>query len=169
MASYDLGKAEIDNWIREHFPRGSTCLDVGPCDGKYSDMLRDYLIMDCVEIFRPNIEEHRLKDKYRRCVCEDIAKFDYNYYDLIIFGDVIEHMSVTKAQKVLRYAKVRCSDMIVAVPWCLPQPAIYGNPWELHVQDDLTEELFRQRYKGFEPIWMSSAYAYWHLKKPEEK
>lgn len=165
MASYDFGKKEIEKWIRDNFPIGSTCLDVGPCDGKWADMLRDHLTMDAVEIFRPNIEEHGLKNKYRNVICGDIADQELEWYDLIIFGDVIEHMTVEKAQKVLRYAKKHCRDMIVSVPWLLEQDAIYGNPWEVHVQADLTEEIFRKRYEGFEPLWMSDNYAYWHLKK----
>ena len=163
MASYDAGKAEIVNWIREHFPRGSSCLDVGACDGKYSDLLRNYLIIDCVEIYQPNIIEHNLREKYHRCIAGDIADLHYTWYDLIIFGDVIEHMDVKKAQKVLRYANKRCTDMIIGVPYCLSQGAIYGNPWEVHIQDDLTEELFRQRYKGYEILLQPQAdYCYWH-------
>ena len=163
MASYDAGKYEIVEWIKERFVRGSSCLDVGACDGKWSDLLRDYLIMDGIEIYQPNIIEHDLRDKYHRIICGDIADLHYDWYDLIIFGDVIEHMDVQKAQKVLRYASKHCEDMIIGVPWCLSQPAIYGNPWEVHIQNDLTEELFRQRYKGYEIIIHPLPdYAYWH-------
>ena len=163
MASYDAGKPEIVNWIREHFPRGSSCLDVGACDGKWSDLLRDYLIMDGIEAFEPNITGHNLAAKYRKIICKDVASYRYFWYDLVIFGDVIEHMDVPKAQKVLRYAKRHCTDMIIGVPWCLKQPAIYGNPWEVHIQDDLTEELFHQRYKGFDRIIQPLPdYAYFH-------
>lgn len=163
MASYDAGKAEIVNYIREHFPRGSSCLDVGACDGKYSNLLRDYLVIDCVEAFEPNIINHNLREKYHNCFYTDIADFKYTWYDLIIFGDVIEHMDVKKAQKVLRYAKRRCADMIIGVPYELAQGAIYGNPYEVHVQDDLTEELFRKRYKGYEILLKPQPdYCYWH-------
>ncbi len=162
MASYDAGKLEIDNWIREHFTRGSSCLDVGPCDGKWSDMLRDYLVMDCIEIYQPNIIEHDLRSKYHRCMAGDIADLRYDWYDLIIFGDVIEHMTIEKAQAVLAYAREHCSDMIVAVPYLYPQDEIYGNPWEKHIQDDLTPEIFAERYQGFEEILNLGSYCYYH-------
>ena len=78
MASYEYGKAEIDNWIREHFPRGASCLDVGACAGKWSDMLRDYLIMDACEVWTPNIKEHDLQHKYRRVYNCSIQRMTYD-------------------------------------------------------------------------------------------
>ena len=166
MASYDAGKYEMVEWIKEHFVRGSTCLDVGSCDGKWSDLLRDYLIMDGIEIYQPNIIEHDLRDKYHRIICGDIADLHYDWYDLIIFGDVIEHMTVEKAQAVLNYARTRCSDMIIAVPYLYPQGAVYGNPWEKHIQDDLTREVFDRRYPGFRLICKPSEnYAYYAKEK----
>ena len=162
MASYEYGKAEIDNWIREHFQRGSSCWDVGAGDGKWSDMLRDYLIMDACEVWTPNIKEHDLQRKYRRVYNCSIQRMTYDWYDLIIFGDVIEHMEVSVAQFVLKIARRRCTDMIVAVPFLYPQGALYGNLYEIHIQDDLTAEIFNERYEGFEPIWSNRTYCYYH-------
>lgn len=163
MASYDDGKAEIVEWVKRNFQSGSTCLDVGACDGKWSDLLGDYLIMDAVEIFRPNVEKHHLFRKYRGVFVGDIAEYRFNWYDLVIFGDVIEHMTVEQAQEVLTYAKGHCHDMIVSVPFLYPQDAIYGNPWEKHIQDDLTEEIFLERYPGFEKLLQPAEnYVYWH-------
>ena len=118
--------------------------------------------MDAVEIYEPNIVNHALEKKYNFVFHGDIADYKYEWYDLIIFGDVIEHMSVDKAQSVLDYAWHRCRDMIVAVPYLYTQPAIYGNPWEEHIQNDLTHIIFSQRYKGFEPLWMNVEYGYYH-------
>ena len=164
MASYDYGKIEIVNYIYQHFAPGSTCLDVGACDGKWADLLGHYLTMDAVEIFGPNIKEHRLKDKYRRVWECDAYDFRYDWYDLVIFGDVIEHMTVERAQAVLERARARCRDLIIGVPFLYPQDAIYGNPYERHLQPDLTEEIFNERYPGFEllvkPI---NNYAYYHI------
>ena len=162
MGSIDSGKAEVIAWVKKNFPRGCSCLDVGPCDGKWFDLLGDYLKMDAVEIFEPNIEKHNLRNKYRTILCGDIADATYNWYDLIIFGDVIEHMTVEKAQKVLSYAKPRCLNMIIAVPYLYPQDEIDGNPWERHIQDDLTPEVFNRRYPGFEIISRPThGYAYY--------
>ena len=159
MASLDTGKAEVVAWIREHFSPSSTILDVGACDGKWRDYLPEYT-MDAVEVWTPSAEA--IKDKYRTVINENIVGLKYKKYDLIIFGDIIEHLSVEDAQSVLKYAKGKCKDLIVAVPFLYPQGELYGNPYERHIQDDLTEEIFNERYKGFTPIWSDKSYCYYH-------
>lgn len=162
MASYNFGKDDVVNYIHEKFPNGGTCLDVGPCDGKWHNLLGDLMTMDACEIFKPNIENHQLEDRYRKVFNKDIFDLEYEWYDLILMCDVIEHMTVERAQKVLEYAKPRCKELIVAVPYLYSQDAIYGNPWEVHIQNDLTKEIFDQRYPGFRtlvrPVW---EYAYY--------
>ena len=163
MASYNFGKEVIVKWLKEDFPEGSTALDVGACDGKWVKLLGDHFVMDAVEAFGPNAAS--LPPTYKRVFVTDIADHDYEWYDLIIFGDVIEHMSVEKAQKVINYAWPRCKDMVIAVPYQYPQEAIYGNPWEVHIQDDLTPEIFNDRYPGFKLVWGNSEYGYYRKSK----
>lgn len=167
MASYDKGKKEAVEFIKKTFGQGSTCLDVGACDGKWYDLVGDYLTMDAIEIFEPYVVKNNLRRKYNSVLIGDIIKAEYQYYDLIIFGDVLEHMSVEDSQKVLEYAKPRCKDLIIAVPFELKQGAINGNRNEIHIQDDLTPEVFNERYGEYEEIWSDDKYAYYHKKPPE--
>lgn len=163
MASYDYGKKEIVEWIHRNFAQGASCLDVGACDGKYADLLGDYLVMDACEIFVPNIWNNRLDQKYRKVFNCDIVDLPYEHYDLIIFGDVIEHMTVENAQKALAYALPRCKDLIVGVPYLYAQGAIYGNKYEIHLQDDLTEAVFAERYPDLKMLYNTGKrYAYYH-------
>lgn len=163
MGSIDWGKAEIVDWVKANFPKGATCLDVGACDGKWSRLLGDYLVMDAVEIFQENISLHRLSEKYRNVTWGDIANHEYEWYDLIIFGDVIEHMTVGKAQRALSYAMPRCKDIIIAIPYLWSQGAIYGNPYEVHIQNDLTPSVFKERYGEWEElIPHANDYGYYH-------
>lgn len=145
MGSYDYGKPEVVSWIQKNFPIDSTILDVGAGDGKWRYLLRKYPNMDAVEAFMDNL---RWLTGYRKIFHADIRGFQYEHYDLIIFGDVLEHLSVEEAQAVLEYARPRCRDMVIAVPFLYEQGAIYGNPYEVHIQDDLTPELFEERYPG---------------------
>lgn len=168
MASYSEGKKEVVLWILDHLPDGGTVLDVGACDGVWSKlihMLDPDVIIDGVEAYELNVIMHGLKHLYRNVYTMDVDDFRYERYDMIIFGDVIEHMTVEKAQRVLAYAWDRCDDMIVAVPYLYPQDAIYGNPYEVHKQPDLTPEIFDWRYPGFEPLWQNEFYCYYHKRR----
>ena len=160
MSSYFYGKPEICAWVRAYFPRSSTILDVGACDGNWRRLLPEYPNMDAVEAFKPNLGRLR---GYRNVFHADIREFPYKRYDLIIFGDIIEHLTVAQAQAVLAYAVPRCRDMIVAVPFLYRQGAIYDNPYEVHIQDDLTPELFAQRYPELEVLLRAREdYCYYH-------
>lgn len=164
MSSYYFGKDIVCAWIRENFSAGAEILDVGACDGIWRKLLPEYT-MDAVEIHGPNAD--RLHD-YRKVFRRDVDGLDYEHYDLIIFGDVIEHMDVEKAQRVLAYARPRCRDMVVAVPFLYPQDAFGGNPWERHLQPDLTAEIFAARYPGFSVLCDTGLnYCYYHKENGE--
>lgn len=168
MPSYDVGKPEVCAWIRKKFKPCVEILDVGACDGKWRSLLPEYENMDAVEAWEPNCIN--IAPLYRTVFHKDIAEFEYGHYDLIIFGDVIEHMDVETAQRVLKYAAERCTDMIVAVPFLYPQGAIYGNPWEIHKQPDLTPEIFAERYPDFEVLHDTGEnYCFYHKKKKRAK
>ena len=161
MSSYPYGKDEVCAWIRDHFPNESTVLDVGACDGLWRRLLPEYT-MDAVEAYAPNVA--RLTG-YRNTIQADIMDYRFKWYDLIIFGDVLEHLTVEDAQALLKYSFPRCRDMIVAVPFLYPQGAIYGNPYEVHRQPDLTPAVFAERYPGLAPMIMFEGYAYYRKEK----
>ena len=161
MASLDIGKDFVCEWVRKKFPK-ATILDVGACDGKWKKLLPDYE-MDAVEAWEPNCIA--IAGMYRNVYHKPVEELEYGDYDLIIFGDVIEHMDVPTAQRVLEYAKGKCKDMVIAVPFEYPQDAIYGNPWEIHKQPDLTDEIFNERYPGFEVLHdTGERYCFYHKK-----
>ena len=159
MPSYDYGKEKVCQWIRDNFPPGSEILDVGACDGKWRELLPEY-VMDAVEIYKPYAEK---LTGYRYVFCMDAVNFEYQFYDMILFGDVVEHMTVADAQKVIRYAQQRCKDMVVAVPFEYVQGPVDGNRWQAHIQDDLTPEVFRERYPGLSVLYNTGRkYCYYH-------
>ena len=159
MPSYDVGKDVVVEWIRKNFNTDSRILDVGACDGKWKKLLPEYR-MDAVEIWEPyckNLTEYENVYNY------NIVGMIYEYYDLIIFGDVIEHMTVEEAQQVIKYAYPRCKDMIVAVPFLYPQEAVDGNPWQAHKQPELTADLFAERYPSLDILYYAEKnYCYYH-------
>ena len=161
MGSYNDGKTEVVEWIKSHFQVNQTCLDVGACNGKWSKLLGDYLIMDGIEVYEPYVTMYGTRKYYRQLYISDIRNFHYEYYDLIIFGDVLEHLSVEEAQKVLEYAYSRCDNFIIAVPYCMPQADRDGNPYEVHQQADLTPENMFERYKNISLLWRNDRYGYY--------
>ena len=166
MGSYSKGKDEAVRWIRQNFKRGAEILDVGACDGKWRILLGSDYVMDAVEIWPDNIDKYNLKRIYRMVGCGNIKDVKYVHYDLIIFGDVLEHMTVKDAQAVVDYAREHCDNMLIAVPFLYEQGAKNGNPFEIHIQPDLTPEIFNERFPGFKPIFMSDDYAYYVMAKP---
>ena len=166
MASYNEGKKEVVTWIANRLPDNGTILDVGACDGRWADfvhLLRKDAIVDGIEIYEPNVYINRLVEHYRLITIGDIADLRYKHYDIVIFGDVLEHMTVETAQRVLKYAAAHSTDYVIGVPFEYPQDEIYGNKWETHLQPDLTPEIFAERYPGHELLIQPLPnYAYYH-------
>ena len=170
MASYNEGKLEVIQYVLSLEPE--SILDVGACDGKWAQLLRAAGYegrLDACEAFKPNAA--KILELYDNVFVGDIANYYYSpeAYDVIIFGDVIEHMTVESASWVLTYAKCRAEqDIIVGVPFQYKQGELYGNPWERHIQDDLTPEIFEERYGriGFEMfVRPRGDYAYYRMRR----
>ena len=169
MSSYNFGKDNLAQYLKATFPKGSTLLDVGACDGKYYEYLGDHFDMVACEIWEPNIEKYDLVKKYKAVAACNIKDFCYDEMDVVLFGDVIEHMTVQDAQAVLEYAREHAREVVVAVPYMYPQGPIYGNPYEEHLQPDLTHEVFMERYPGFELFDRQPNYGYYITKKEKNQ
>lgn len=131
-----------------------TALDVGPGEGTYHRILSDLIPdMDAVEIWEKNITDFSLRNRYRAVAHADIREYidvvdTYDTpsitgpYDLIIFGDVLEHMSVSDAIIVFQKALDRAPYVLVSVPiHHFPQEPIDGNEAERHLIEDPRREL----------------------------
>ena len=131
-----------------------TVIDIGPGAGRYADVLSDLSIdyIDAVEVWEPYVSEFSLNDKYRHVHILDIREFETeNSYDLVIFGDILEHMSEEEAKDVWSRARNYAKWGLISVPIVhYPQGPEFGNPYEVHVQDHLTPEQIREVYGPFE-------------------
>jgi 2-polyprenyl-3-methyl-5-hydroxy-6-metoxy-1,4-benzoquinol methylase len=79
-------------------------LDVGCGYGKYGVLLREYLegnpVVDGVEAWPDYIEKHNLRGIYNHVYSDDVLNLDNNtlaMYDLVMMGDVIEHIEKDSA------------------------------------------------------------------------
>jgi hypothetical protein len=131
-----------------------TILDVGPGVGTYLDIIRggmgNEIIVDAVEVWEPYISEYNLRSRYNNVVNDDIRNVDNFDYDVVIFGDVIEHMSEEDAVKVWDKVAKQARAAIISIPIIhYPQDAWGGNPYEVHVEEDWNSEKI---YKSFHSI-----------------
>lgn len=176
---YDWAGVNVSDTIRNHFPIESRVLDVGAGQGKYRIVLNDYPNVDGVEVHKPTADREQLEDLYRELfvdnACYVLDRFarvheqflrDVNAaergdtfappYDVVIFGDVLEHMNVADAQCAITDALIVAVDVFVIVPYLYPQEPHDDNEHQRHIQDDLTPEVMASRYPDLRLVLMES-------------
>lgn len=145
-ALHDLGGDTVSAHIRKNFkPKNTTILDVGAGWGKYRKLLPTYK-MDAVEIWQPYIEQDKLEKLYDKVFNVDICDLHDVNYDVIIMGDVLEHIERERAVPLIEKLKNSCKQLYVVVPYQYHQGEVHGNKYEIHLQDDLTDELVKELY-----------------------
>ena len=160
--SYKYFKKNVKNYLQSKFTENATVLDVGAGCGTYYNLLHDYFkTIHAVEVFKLNIDNFELEKKYETVFNTDIKDFEYGFYAIIIFGDIIEHLTVEEAQKVLKYAYDRCDEMVVAIPYEMEQGICEDNVYEIHKQPDLTPENVLERYPMLKLLYKNSKYGYY--------
>jgi predicted TPR repeat methyltransferase len=130
------GKAWISHEIARLRP--TTLLDVGPGMGTYSNLLRDVTpgaSWSCVEVFQPYVQLFDLQSKYDTIHCADIRYFSWpTVYDVVILGDVLEHLTLADALTVWSTARANARYIALSIPIIeYPQGAQHGNVHEAHM------------------------------------
>jgi hypothetical protein len=160
--SYSLYKQEFVNHLKNKFLPSTQILDVGAGSGVYGRMLKDYFtLIDAVEIHEPYTRMFELHKCYNHVFVADINNFNYFIYDYIIMGDVIEHMSVNVASELLFTLHNHDIKCMVSVPYLFEQGVEFDNQHEVHLQPDLTHEVFIERYPMMELLWNDKNYGYY--------
>lgn len=130
------GKAWISHAVSRLRP--SKVLDVGPGQGTYADLLRGCTpraFWSCVEIFAPYVRMFDLHRKYDTVYVADIRSFTWpGYFDVVILGDVLEHMALSDARAVWAAARAHARHVVLSIPIVeYPQGAAFGNEHEAHL------------------------------------
>ena len=146
--SYKNCQVDIDNYLKWNLPVTAKILDVGCGAGAWSDILREkgYTNIDGLEVWEPYINEFGLREKYNNLYVQDIRDSICTDYDLVIFGDILEHLTAEDSRKVIDSLKLTCKMILIIVPYMLPQVVTEGNLHENHLQSDLTASVFKSRY-----------------------
>lgn len=131
-------------------------LDVGAGSGTYARLLADLdLEIDAIEVWKPYISDYNLEMWYRYVYNNDVRDTNIlkefgKTYDLIIFGDILEHMSEEDAVRVWNEAGSARWRMASVPIIHYPQGAEFGNPYEVHVQEHLTEQKMNELFGPFD-------------------
>lgn len=118
-------------------------LDLGPGSGTYANLLLPSipkLKLDAVEVWEPYIHEFRLPTLYRQVAHADVRNHDNFDYDLVIFGDILEHMTKFEAKKIWDKVSTQASFAIICIPVIHYPQGASENPYEAHIKDDWTHE-----------------------------
>jgi 2-polyprenyl-3-methyl-5-hydroxy-6-metoxy-1,4-benzoquinol methylase len=131
----------------------TTVLDVGAGQGVYLDLIRQGLgaevIVNAVEVWQPYIDQFDLENRYDKLFAIDVRDLTNFAYDLVILGDVLEHMSEDSAVELWDRISQQARHAIISIPIIhYHQDAINGNPYEVHVEEDWNTERVLKTFKG---------------------
>jgi mannosyltransferase OCH1-like enzyme/tetratricopeptide (TPR) repeat protein len=127
-------------------------LDIGCGSGTYAKMFPESEVTG-VEIWEPYVDRFRLDSWYKKLYIEDVRTWaPEGYYDIVIVGDILEHMTLEEAKAVFDKLRPIADTVIVSIPigkW--PQDAKENNPYEAHVKDDWSRDEVHSVFG--EPTW----------------
>ena len=189
--SSSKGKIAIAEWY-PCLPYHARVLDVGPGWGTYSKLLRrSNEVWEAVEVHEPYVERFHLRKMYDQVHVEDIRDFKpKGRYDLILMGDILEHLTEQDAVSVLKKLCASTRYCIVSLPLEAEAPVTdeaqensndyWKNPFEKHlarwsnkkflqlVEDVKGEIIALEKYDdiGVYLIGCEEGCAYLNLRKP---
>lgn len=154
--SSKAGKAWSMKWIRENEHKINRVLDLGAGAGLYPKYAKqtNRMLTNAewigVEIWQPYIEKYGLNTLYNKVINADIREFNFEEhgeFDLCILGDVLEHMTKEESIQVVTKALEYCKRILVSIPVAhYPQGASEGNPYEVHVKDDWSDQEVKESF-----------------------
>ena len=122
-------------------------LDVGVGEGTYFDILSphlEHIKWSGIEVWKPYIKKYDLEKKYQILINQDVRRIDFSqgpFYDLTLFGDIIEHMTKQEAQTLINAVTPKTNLIMISIPIInFPQVGVEGNPFEKHIKEDWSQE-----------------------------
>lgn len=152
--------AEGKDWSLERFKeaRPETVCDIGPGEGTYAKLFRPVhkgAWWTGIEIHKPYVAKYKLRSTKTRAMYDELHVEDVRdseshlfFRDLVIAGDVLEHMPRADAIKLLdRIVEgptdaPGASNILISLPIVdYPQGAVGGNKHEAHVHQWDADEM----------------------------
>jgi hypothetical protein len=161
-----MSSAEGKGWTRtrvhelagRHGPL--VVLDIGPGVGTYAKLLAGPHVrrMIGLEVWEPYLTTYSLDRFYDELIVGDVRTTALPDVDVVILGDVLEHMSRDDAVAVWERAAAAARQAVyLSVPIVhYPQDEIEGNPYEVHVEQDWDVESVLGAFGGIGEVWSGS-------------
>jgi len=143
------GKEQILSWFQQNEKDIKCVIDIGAGSGTYVKLIKENAgcCVDAewigIEAWLPYIQEFNLSNRYNRILNTDVRTLDWNTLtpSVVIAGDILEHMTKIDAITLVNQVLASTNTMIISIPIRhMPQDAINGNPFEVHVKDDWSHE-----------------------------
>lgn len=148
-------------WIDDLEPK--TVLDIGAGVGTYSIMCyQPGQHWTALEVFEPYVTMFNLHGKYDEVWIEDARKTTYKHFDLIIAGDMIEHMPKKDSQKLIKKLLKNCKNLLICFPILHHEQHAgeEGNDFETHIDhwtfEEMTDFLVEREVKESLEGWVSA-------------
>jgi hypothetical protein len=158
-----MSSAEGKDWTRDRIHALAadgpvTVLDIGPGVGTYAKLLAGPQVarLTGVEIFEPYVHTYRLREYYDEIIIGDARIVDLPEADVVILGDVAEHMSAEDALALWeRAGQAARRAVYLSIPIVhYPQGEIEGNPHEHHVVEDWEHDSVLEAFPGIGSWWL---------------
>src|ERR1700761_5946751 len=160
-----MSSAEGKSWIKERVGLLAASgplavVDVGPGVGTYAKLLAgpDVRRITGIEVWEPYVRTYRLHEYYDEIIIGDVREVPIPPADVVILGDVAEHMTAGEAQDVWRRcAEAAARAVYLSIPIVhYPQQSIEDNPYEVHVEEDWSHDKVLARLDGIGASWVGS-------------
>jgi len=123
--------------------------------------------IDACEIWETYVEKYKLREKYKNVMVSDICDLEFEFYDVIIMGDVLEHIDIDRTKILLERLKSKCIELIILVPYQNENRSDerieldkkhmaeqwYGNIYEAHIQTDINPSIMVNRYPSLKLLF----------------
>ena len=149
-----ISSSEGKDWTRQKLRdlAPESVLDVGAGAGTYAKLLAGSrpARLVALEVFEPYVEKYGLRELYDEVLLGDARTTELPPADVVVLGDVAEHMSVEEAQDLWRRAgEAAARAVYLSIPIVhYPQGELEHNSHEVHVVDDWDHDKVLAAFPG---------------------
>lgn len=150
------GKDVTLQWVSECDIKN--VLDIGAGSGTYKKLfsknrLHSSAKWTAIEAWEPYIKDFNLHSMYDTVINSDVRKCDIKSlgkFDITFMGDVLEHITKEEAIQLVDEVMSVSKYAVISIPivhW--PQGERHGNPFEIHVKDDWSDEEVKNTFSKY--------------------